>query len=201
MPTTRLSDAGDPLKEPQRLSLLFTALFYGVLGLAGLLWILFYQDGDLSQYFRLRSLPLHGILGLVLGGVIVLFSRYSVRRFQWARSMEEEFRSLLRDQPFWTVPLLALFSSLGEEIFFRGALQDVTGVWGQAVVFGLMHFPFSRKMWAWPFFAFGMGLVFGWVTIGTGTLWCAVVAHGTINSLNMWMILRDPSRRKEQNPE
>tara|TARA_Y100000588_G_C13645547_1_gene665657 strand:- start:228 stop:575 length:348 start_codon:yes stop_codon:yes gene_type:complete len=115
--------------------------------------------------------------------------------------MEEEFRSLLRDQPFWTVPLLALFSSLGEEIFFRGALQDVTGVWGQAVVFGLMHFPFSRKMWAWPFFAFGMGLVFGWVTIGTGTLWCAVVAHGTINSLNMWMILRDPSRRKEQNPE
>ncbi len=201
MPTTRSKDGADPFPETRRLSLLFTALFYGLLGLLGFLWLLFFQDAHPAEYFHLRSIPLHGILGLLLGGVVVLFSRISVSRFSWAKSMEDEFRTLLRDQPVWTIPLLALFSAVGEELFFRGALQEVVGVWWQAAIFGLVHFPFSRKMWAWPIFAFGMGVVFGWVTVGTGTLWCAIVAHGAINSLNMWMILRGTVCRKEQTSE
>ena len=201
MPTTISKDVVESLPEARRLSLLFTALFYGVLGLLGIFWLIVVQELNPARYFHLRSLPLHGTMGLLLGGVVVLFSRISVSRFSWARSMEDEFRTLLRDQPFWTIPLLALFSAVGEELFFRGALQEVVGVWWQAAIFGLVHFPFSRKMWAWPLFALGMGVIFGWVTIGTGTLWCAVVAHGAINSLNMWMILRGTSYRKEQTPE
>ncbi len=192
MHTTRSSDGADSANSDKRLSICFTALFYGGLGILGIGWLYFVRPAHLETLFEIRSLPLHGILGLGLGGLVVLFSRLVVRRFTWARSMEEGFRSTLRDQPVWTVPFLALFSALGEEIFFRGALQEFVGVWLQAGIFGVVHFPFSRKMWAWPFFAVVMGLAFGAGTVVTGTLWMATVAHGTINGLNMRLILRKP---------
>ncbi len=187
MPTNRSSVDADP---GNRLSLLFTALFYGMLGLFGAGGLFLSRPELFRSLFDLRSLPLHAIMGVGLGGCVVLLSRLAVRRFAWAGGMEEEFRALLRDQPGWTIPLLALFSAVGEEIFFRGALQEFIGFWFAVAIFGVAHFPFSRKMWAWPLFALAMGAVFGGVTIWTGTLWMAIVAHGTINGLNMWMILR-----------
>ena len=190
MHTTKSNGDVDSIRQGARLSVLMTALFYGLLGILGVGWMLVAQLESFGLLFEIRSLPLHGTMGFGLGVLVVLFSRFSVHRFDWARGMEEEFRVLLRDQPFWTVPLLALFSAVGEEIFFRGALQELIGIWLQAAIFGVIHFPFSRKMWAWPVFAFLMGVLFGGSTIWTGTIWMAVVAHGTINGFNMWMILR-----------
>jgi len=102
--------------------------------------------------------------------------------------MEAEFRTVIGPQSALAVPLLALASAGAEEYFFRGALQSQIGVWAQALVFGALHVPFNARMIAWPFFAGAVGLAFGWLTHWSGNLWPAILAHATINHVNLSVI-------------
>ncbi len=80
---------------------------------------------------------------------------------------------------------LAALTSVSEELFFRGALLSLLGVsslgvWGQALVFGLMH-PAPLKGWSYMVYTFAAGLAFGYVTLLTGSLWAAIIAHFIVN--------------------
>ncbi len=82
-----------------------------------------------------------------------------------------------------TVPLafaLAIVSSVAEELFFRGTVMPLVGVWGQAILFGLMH-PTPKKAWLYTVFTAFAGLVFGFATLYTGSLYAAIFAHFVIN--------------------
>ncbi|MGL4608821.1 MAG: lysostaphin resistance A-like protein [Trueperaceae bacterium] len=73
-----------------------------------------------------------------------------------------------------------LYPHLAEEIFFRDALMPLIGVWGQALVFGLLH-PMPRKAWVYTAFTFIAGVCFGYATLWTGSLLPAIAAHFAIN--------------------
>ena len=75
---------------------------------------------------------------------------------------------------------LAALTAVSEELFFRGALLSLVGVWGQALVFGLMH-PAPLKGWSYTVYTFIAGLAFGYATVFTGNLWTAIIAHFFIN--------------------
>jgi uncharacterized protein len=82
-----------------------------------------------------------------------------------------------------TLPLaftLAAATAVGEELFFRGALLPLLGVWGQALVFALMH-PAPRQAWSYTAYSFVAGLAFGYLTLLTGSLWAAILAHFAVN--------------------
>jgi len=74
--------------------------------------------------------------------------------------------------------LLALFSSLGEEIAFRGALQPVAGLWPTAVLFALTHtqYQFTPAL----LIILAVGIVFGWTRKHYGTT-AAIAAHFLYN--------------------
>ena len=96
---------------------------YGALSLAALLLSAGRGDVDLYRLENAGSalwLLLSPLLGLPIGLSIVLLSRLSTISFAWARGLHQGFRNILGEQSNREILVLALASSVGEELFFRG---------------------------------------------------------------------------------
>lgn len=76
---------------------------------------------------------------------------------------------------------IAVASSLGEEVFFRGFLQPRIGLLAQAVVFSLAHLNYANVLELVVTFA--LGLAFGLMRQKTGSLWAPIAAHFLFNLL------------------
>lgn len=165
---------------------------YGGLALFGLLLAAGRGDADVySPYDRAAWWHLASpLLGLVLGLLVVLSTRVATARLAWARALHRDFRALLGDVSSREVLILALASAIGEEVLFRGALQPWIGAVPQAVLFALLHVGPGRRFLVWTAWAFVMGLAFAALVSITGDLGGAIVAHFTINFLNLHYIVR-----------
>ena len=87
--------------------------------------------------------------------------------------------------------IIGVLTGLGEEIFFRGALQPMlTGkgvsaagaVWIAAIVFSIMHFQpygFIPRML--------LGAFFGYLYLWSGSIWLPATAHALNNSIVVLM--------------
>lgn len=151
------------------------SLLTGVLGAA---WLL-YRPADLGA----RAAPLTLVLTAaaltagLLGGAWLL--ERLLPSFRYASNLLE--RALERLRPSRLEALAFAFLTAGaEELFFRGALQSLVGVWGQALVFGLLH-PMPRRGWSYTAYTALSGLAFGYAVTLTGSLWPGFVAHFLIN--------------------
>lgn len=182
-----------PTPRPPRLSR--AALIMGVytlLGVTAVVWSWLRGDGDV---YRMPSstpsrMALSPLLGLLLGLVVVFLSRWATRRFDWARVLHREFHAIVYELTSREIVLLALFSSVGEELFFRGALVPHIGVVASSVIFALLHFRRDRRFVPWTIMSFVMGLVLGVMYVEVGDLGGPIVAHFTINLLNLAYIAR-----------
>jgi membrane protease YdiL (CAAX protease family) len=90
--------------------------------------------------------------------------------------------------------ILALVSSIGEELLFRGALLPWFGVWIQGIVFALLHVGPGRRFLPWTVSALVLGIAFGWLAVWTGNLGGPIAAHFAINFLNLRYIVRAAPR-------
>ncbi|MBT8495507.1 MAG: CPBP family intramembrane metalloprotease [Deltaproteobacteria bacterium] len=171
------------------------AALYGALALAAILIAAGRDDMDIYRWSDERAslwLLLSPLLGLALGLLVVAMSRLATLRFGWARNLHRSFRELLGELSSREILILALASSIGEELLFRGALQPAWGLWVQAAVFALLHIGPSKQFLPWTLWAFAMGLVFGLMFEWTGNLGAPIVAHFAINYLNLRYISRTP---------
>jgi len=119
-------------------------------------------------------------------------TRVATSRFQWARELHSSFKDLLGPLTGREIVILALASSIGEELLFRGALQPWLGVWVQAMVFALPHVGPGKRFLPWTASAFVLGVAFGWLAEWTGNLGAPIAAHFAINFLNLRYIVRAP---------
>lgn len=163
---------------------------YLVLGAAALVW------GGLRGQPNVWQVAGHpdphiitGIIaGLAVGLLVVFTSRLSVHRFEWARSLHREFRALLSPLTDFEIVVMALASSVGEEMFFRGALVPTFGLFGSSLVFALLHIGPARaraRFLPWTLASFVAGLILGKLFLWSGDLTGPVLAHFTINFLNL----------------
>ncbi len=129
-------------------------------------------------------------LGLMLGLAVVAATRVLVTHTQWARELHHELRAIVGDLSAGEILWLALLSGLAEELFFRGAMQPVLGLWLTSLIFGAVHTGPKRVFLAWSVWAFVMGVLLGAIFELTGVLWGAVLAHAWINQRNMRFIQR-----------
>ncbi len=154
-----------------------------VIGLAGLVWLLV-RGGS---YTPRLAFGWQLALGLAVGAALLGLAQLLERRlasFRYASQITEHaLRSLAL--PLWAWPLLALLTAGGEELFFRGALLPLVGVLLQALLFGLFH-PVPPRAWAYPLFVAVAGLLFGWLTLASGSLLPAVTAHLAVNLHGFW---------------
>jgi hypothetical protein len=166
---------------------------YGTLALTALLISAGREDVDIYRIDGISTplrLGLSPLLGLATGLAIVVLTRMAVRRFAWAQALHHDFRSLLGPLTTREIVILALASSIGEEMLFRGALQPWIGLWPQAAFFALLHIGPGRRFLPWTLSAFILGAGFGYMFAWTGDLGGPIVAHFTINYLNLHFIAR-----------
>ncbi|MDR9391314.1 MAG: CPBP family intramembrane glutamic endopeptidase, partial [Trueperaceae bacterium] len=93
---------------------------------------------------------------------------------------------------------LAVATSAGEEILFRGMLLPTLGLVPQALLFGLLH-PAGRRGWSYPVFTALAGLAFGALVEASGRLTPAVLAHGVVNAAGLLRGAR-AARRARRHP-
>jgi membrane protease YdiL (CAAX protease family) len=125
------------------------------------------------------------VLGGLLGLGVVGLTRLATRHYQWARELHTSFRDLLGPLMLRDIVILALASSIGEELLFRGALLPWMGVWLQAIVFALLHIGPGKRFLPWTASALVLGLAFGFLARWTGNLGGPIAAHFAINFLNL----------------
>lgn len=165
---------------------LVLAVYFG-LAAAGLAWSTLRGHPNVWRIEgRADPQVMIGILaGLIMGLGIVFASRLSITRFEWARALHRDLRHLLGPLPDSEIVVLSLASSIGEEIFFRGALMPVVGLVASSAVFALLHIGPKLRYLPWTLSSFGAGLMFGQLFLWSGDLTGAVVAHFTVNFLNL----------------
>ncbi|MCO5228931.1 MAG: CPBP family intramembrane metalloprotease [Thermomicrobiales bacterium] len=142
-----------------------------------------------------RPTPQQIIAGL--GGVVVAFVAANIGGLltQWLQpdavhGIEESVQAIVAGvtNPFVAL-VLALSSGIGEEVFFRGALQPRLGMVLTALLFTFLH---AQYGFTWILLGlFLMGLTFGWLAKRYGTM-AAVIAHATYNLivvvLQVWVL-------------
>ena len=160
---------------------------YFVLAATGLVWSTMRGHPNVWR-IEGRTDPevLLGILaGLLMGLGIVFASRLAVHRFEWARALHRDLRGLLGPLPASEIVVLSLASSMGEEIFFRGAMMPAAGLLLSSAIFALLHIGPRMRFLPWTISSLVAGLMFGQLFLWSGDLTGAVVAHFTVNFLNL----------------
>lgn len=167
---------------------------------------------DCPSLFRLPSSPLllwGSIVAAVALALAVVEAGKRLEEVPWYRDMAEYLRKVLTSPELLGPSLdgekalvVAVYSSVGEEAFFRGWLQPffisllagpgepgllatVGGIVGVSVLFGVLHFPMVKELRPWTVFAVVAGLLFGALAAWSGSLVAPVVAHLLINWLNL----------------
>jgi membrane protease YdiL (CAAX protease family) len=133
-------------------------------------------------------------VGLAAGLLVVALSRAATRRYAWAQALHNSFRDLLGALTGREIVIVAAASSLGEELLFRGALLPWLGLWPQAALFALLHVGPGRRFLPWTVAALALALGFGVLAEQTGSLAGPILAHATINLMNLRYIVRAPAR-------
>jgi membrane protease YdiL (CAAX protease family) len=146
-----------------------------------------YRLGDPAPWL----LALGPLVGASLGLSVVGLTRIATRRFQWAKDLHSSFRDLLGQLSGREIVILALASSIGEELLFRGALLPWLGLWWQALVFALLHVGPGKRFLPWTVSAFVLGVGFGALAQWTHSLGGPIAAHFMINFLNLRFIVRE----------
>ena len=167
-------------------------MLYGIMALAAWAWCAYQGRPDpfsvIETSFGFRPPQAHAIsagLGLLLGGVTVGFSRLATSRWRAFRALQRGFGEMLEGLTKREVLVLALTSSFGEELLFRGAMQPEIGLLLTSLIFGGVHFIPQRRFAVWTLWAVVMGLLLGGIFTVTGSLVGCVAAHFIINYLNL----------------
>lgn len=180
----------------------FFALLQLGLMLVGLVWM------ELAGYTVIKSPdPLRDslaflLLFLGLMGLERLFSLLLPKSFQAAEALHGQLGRLMQTQGIrhHQALLLALLSGVGEEVFFRGALQNALGggwpgVVLQAAAFTALHPVPDRRAWSYPLFVFLGGLMFGAAYLLTGSLLPGMLAHYLHNARGFYELLDRQERQ------
>ena len=179
----------------KKLSIPFVVAFYSFVGAVayGLGFWLAERNIFLWHDSFETTLQLDVLLGAGFGIVVVGVSR-AIEFFEWARQLAAAMKTLLGELSTQAILVIALCSSLGEEMLFRGLLQPAIGIVWSSLIFGLLHVGPDRRYAPWTLMAIGMGCAFGGLHYYTGNLLAPILAHFTINHFNLTAIAKGSSR-------
>ncbi len=171
-------------------------LIYGALGAVAIGWGALRGRADL---YRLPGATLAGLLtsplvGLAVGLAAVFLSRWAVHRLEWARVLHREFHAVVHELSSREIFLLALSSSVAEELFFRGLLLPMVGLLPSTAAFAALHVRSQARFLPWTAMSFIVGLIMGVMYMHLGNLGGPIAAHFTINLLNLNYIAKTELR-------
>ena len=172
--------------QPPRLPIAFViVLLSGIFVLAAVVWLAVMDRSDalpalaIGEFGPFVSLGVGAAVGFTLSFLIWVLSRY-LRSF---RELEARLFSLVGEQSESEIVAISVSSAVGEEVFFRGALQVFVGPYFAALVFGILYS--GPGVFGWGIAVTLMGLLFGvMVDQGLGLL-SVTVAHALTNFISL----------------
>ena len=176
-----MTSASPELMGPRFVGL--TAVFYGMLFLAAVVF----------SALRNRDLSILGgspFLNLSVGGITacgtVVLGVFLYRLLPVVQKLSDELAPRLVDGAGKRdLILVSVFSGIGEEAFFRGALQPELGLVAASVLFGALHVVPERRFFVWTLLSVGAGLLFGFLYERTGGLLAPTTAHVLHNAATL----------------
>lgn len=137
--------------------------------------------------------PIAAVGSLALGALVAVVTVRTTRVLGsagWARALHADLRPIVHGLSDGEIVLMALASGVGEELFFRGCLTPLFGIFVSSVAFGVLHQVRGRARWAWAAWATLMGVAFGAIYKLTGHLAGPIASHVAVNLVNL-RYLRD----------
>jgi membrane protease YdiL (CAAX protease family) len=156
---------------------LITLLIFPLLSLP----VLYFTDRNFWDLFTIESGEIISIslflsIGIFFGLGVIWMSELPY----FEKSLSNYKRLLTNfDITYWRAFYLSVCAGVGEEIFFRGAIQPLLGIVLTAVLFVGIHGYFSLKDWKVSFFALlltGFIMILGWAAQEL-SLWHAIAGH------------------------
>ena len=169
----------------------FAALFYGSLAVVAAVWCGL-RGFDVRPFGERPVASL--LLGVLTAACTVSLGLLAYRLLPVMRKISEELAPRLVDGADSTsLVLVSVFSGVGEEAFFRGAVQQEFGLVIASLLFGLAHVGPDRRYLVWTAWATLAGFVFGVLYEVSGGLLAPVLAHAAHNAATLLLWKR--SRR------
>lgn len=188
-----------------RLNQFLSAIGTFIVPALGIAWLC---SPDPKSYLSIRKLPGIHVFGLTVVCLLLLTPAITLTDLwnqqlrlpeflhpveDWMRQQEEAARQLtdifLSDKSipglFFNLIVIAVLAGIGEELFFRGALQRILAkwtanhhavIWFAAILFSAFHIQFYGFL---PRML--LGAFFGYLLYWSGNIWVPVFAH-TINN-------------------
>ena len=178
-----------------RFVLLQGVLYALSVGLPALFGLRFYQKPtESSPTLPMKARDTASLLVVGLGGcmgvnfvsayVAMILENLGIPQAEGVQAMEATPQSLLLN-----VVVLALLPAVLEELMFRVCILQTLRRYGDrlaillsAVLFGVMHGGIAQSV-----FACMVGLLFGWITVTTGSPRCAILLHFVNNAISVVM--------------
>jgi len=173
----------------------FAALLYGSLAVAAAVWCgLRGFDVRLLGYSPAASV----LLGILTAACTVCLGLLAHRLLPTLREISEELAPRLVDgADSASLVLVSIFSGVGEEAFFRGAVQQEFGLVVASLLFGLAHVGPDRRYLVWTAWAVLAGFVFGVLYEVSGGLLAPILAHSAHNATTLLLWKRSREGRKK----
>jgi len=138
-------------------------------------------------------------LGVALGLGGVLLSRQMELNVEGIRKIGDRFASILGGATTRDAIQLAALSSIGEELLFRGCMQQEWGLWPATILFAVVHTGPQRVFLWWTASAFVFGLGLALLYEHQGGLLAPILMHFTINVFNIRFLgLRGQLSKKDR---
>ena len=154
-------------------------------GLGGVL-IDYYWGENRIPVLIYGKFPIYKQLGVgLIYGFILAWLGWKLIETPWLKQQREFFTQLIQPIQLSSleVLLISICAGVGEELFFRGALQQFLGIWITAILFVAIHGylnPFSWRMSLYGIFmTLGIGGI-GYLTEYAGLV-SAISAHTVID--------------------
>jgi membrane protease YdiL (CAAX protease family) len=133
-----------------------------------------------------RFVALAAVFYAALLFAAVLLGIFFYRLSPALRRLSDELAPQLVDGARWRdLVLISVFSGVGEESFFRGALQPELGLVATSLLFGVLHIGPDRRYFVWTGWAVGAGFLFGALYQWTGGILAPITAHVLHNAATL----------------
>lgn len=169
-----------------------------LLGFPLLAWpILYFSGTSIKELFAISFQDVFWIPAFISAGIIFgLFIIWLSEHPYFEKALNDYKRTLNGIKiNRWRAFYLSVCAGVGEEIFFRGALQPLMDIWITAFFFVAIHTYFSLKSWKKNFFAllltaFIAGLGWGAQEL---SLWHAIAGHFSYDFVLLMYLRRNPN--------
>lgn len=119
---------------------------------------------------------------IVLNYFVVFVLGNYIGIFKPLKTAYDEVCELVSNAKAPEIILIAIFSGMAEEFFFRGLIQHFMGIHFASILFGLFHIG-SKKTVSYALYTTIVGYYLGFLYLYTGSLWVPILVHVFNNAI------------------